>query len=134
MSDVLDDCTGACCAVFTIGDVADPASWDSVVDGPYIRDMLIPLTREEALERAERFGAPLDQADPTPGWSPHTCRHFDDETRLCTAYEQRPKMCRDYPYASGCHHGCGFCSAPSVVNEYTQAPFDKDGRRAARDD
>jgi Fe-S-cluster containining protein len=29
------------------------------------------------------------------------CRHFDRETRRCTDYENRPAMCRDYPWYGG---------------------------------
>lgn len=29
----------------------------------------------------------------------YSCRHFDVETRLCGVFEDRPKPCRDYPWA-----------------------------------
>jgi Fe-S-cluster containining protein len=29
------------------------------------------------------------------------CRHFDRETRRCTDYENRPLMCREYPWYDG---------------------------------
>lgn len=28
----------------------------------------------------------------------YSCRHFDAVTRLCTAHEKRPDMCRGYPW------------------------------------
>lgn len=31
-----------------------------------------------------------------------TCKHFDVETRRCTDYENRPRMCSNYPYGSRC--------------------------------
>lgn len=29
------------------------------------------------------------------------CRHFDPDTRRCTDYDNRPAMCRDYPWYGG---------------------------------
>ncbi len=29
------------------------------------------------------------------------CRHFDAETRSCLNYENRPRVCRTYPFADG---------------------------------
>lgn len=28
----------------------------------------------------------------------YECRHFDKDTRRCTNYENRPPLCRDYPW------------------------------------
>jgi Fe-S-cluster containining protein len=37
----------------------------------------------------------------------YTCKHFDEETNNCTNYENRPRMCRDYPYGGVCsYEGC----------------------------
>jgi Fe-S-cluster containining protein len=45
----------------------------------------------------------------------YTCRHFDAAAGLCTVYERRPAMCRDYPgYGTPgrtCEH-CGYVSEP----------------------
>lgn len=30
-----------------------------------------------------------------------TCRHFDTEHRRCMNYENRPPICRDYPWTNG---------------------------------
>jgi len=32
----------------------------------------------------------------------YTCKHFDSETKLCTIYDIRPQMCRDYPENNKC--------------------------------
>jgi Fe-S-cluster containining protein len=48
----------------------------------------------------------------------YTCKHFDPKTRNCTNYENRPDMCRGYPYGSQCtYRGCTYQPAaiPSLV-------------------
>lgn len=35
----------------------------------------------------------------------YTCKHLE-AGGLCGIYEQRPKMCREYPYGGACDH-CG---------------------------
>lgn len=69
-------------------------------------EMLIPLTYEEATERAARFGVGnIDKMKDAPLY---TCKNWDEETRLCTVYDERPDMCRYYPYGRECDHGCGY--------------------------
>lgn len=65
--------------------------------------MLIPLTREEATERAREFDLFADTSE----WGDFTaykCRHWDENTTLCTAYDERPRMCAQYPYGKACQH------------------------------
>jgi Fe-S-cluster containining protein len=107
-------CTGACCAVFPLSlgyTMFNPRINTALTpDNAYIADMLIPLTVEEADERMARLGyAPVVPAE---GWGLFTCRHWDEETRLCGAYETRPKMCSAYPYATTCERGCGYELTP----------------------
>lgn len=40
------------------------------------------------------------------------CKNFDTTTRLCTIYETRPRMCRDFPYGKPCDRGCGYKQDP----------------------
>lgn len=78
-------------------------------DDRYIADMLIPLTPEEADARLDRLGiSTLRFADWHYKESAElfTCRHWDETTRLCTAYESRPAMCSEYPYERPCEW-CG---------------------------
>jgi Fe-S-cluster containining protein len=74
-------------------------------DSWMIQDMLVPLTHEEAVERAERFGIPSNQIAKKNNY---TCRYWDEDTRLCTVHPNRPTLCRDYPYGKKCGHGCGW--------------------------
>lgn len=78
---------------------------DAYHDGKFLADMLIELTPEQAQERALRFGVKLPD-DPSAAMPNglYTCRHWDEDTGLCGVYEDRPRMCRDYPYARACDH------------------------------
>ena len=106
-----------------------PRTPDHLRDAPaynrqdYIADMLVPLTNEEGIERFRRLG--YGELEEMPTWAGvaeepdghlYTCRHWDEETRLCGAYEMRPPMCADYPYGGECSHGCDYV-APLEVRE-----------------
>lgn len=97
-------CPGSCCERFHLSSGPDhlreiiaaqeqrqaegrPVAEDILRDNRYILDMVIPLDDGSGL---------------------YTCRHWDPETRLCTAYEQRPWMCRAYPYGRHCEYGCTY--------------------------
>jgi Fe-S-cluster containining protein len=69
--------------------------------------MLIPLGKDE--NGADHFG----------------CNFLDTETRKCTIYAQRPKMCRSFPYG----RACPFCTyddrqpeVPGVLREQFHDP------------
>lgn len=102
-------CAGRCCAVFALPTDAIPrleagANGD---DGPFILDMIVPLTPTKARSRLKRLGYDDDPDVTKPaGKRWFTCRHWDEETRLCDEYNQRPEMCRDFPYGLDCPHGC----------------------------
>lgn len=102
---VTDTCAGACCAVFPLHLTSGLGAVDDLL---YILSMLVPLTREQAAERYARLGYG-ELIDYGPDYDLFTCRHWDEQTRLCTAYDQRPAMCRDYPYEGrSCERGCGY--------------------------
>lgn len=86
-------------------------------DDAFLADMLIGLTSEEAQERVERFEVTLPEGYTAAEWgdagSIYTCRHWNEQTRLCGAYGDRPKMCADYPYGRQCQHDCA-CSEQGV--------------------
>jgi Fe-S-cluster containining protein len=113
-------CPGHCCVAFYLTashDALDEIR-EGMRDGEQIADMVVPLSLAEANERLERFGSGR-QYEPESEGHLYTCRHFDDATRLCTIYDDRPEMCRDYPYATGCEFGCGYCSAADIVGKWT---------------
>lgn len=71
--------------------------------------MLIPLTVEEARARAAKFGGNPRILKRKAGHH-FTCRHWDEETRLCGAYNERPAMCSEYPYGNVCELADGCCN------------------------
>ena len=87
-------CTGHCCRGFSLEHPhsvvkeefarwqADPASATLIPNIDFIADMLVPLG---TFRGQELF----------------TCKHLSKEGN-CTAYEQRPKMCRDFPGPNPC--------------------------------
>jgi Fe-S-cluster containining protein len=115
-------CPGHCCVAFYLPTPHDRMEEirTSMRDGDQIADMVIPLSLEEANERLERFGSNREY-EPDAEGHVYTCRNFDEATRLCTIYAERPEMCRDYPYASdgGCEYECGYCSSADVVGKWT---------------
>lgn len=82
----------------------------SALEAFTILGMIEPLTFQEVTERASRFGV---NKSPNSETRYYKCRHWDEETRLCTVYEDRPWMCRTYPETnSGCEHGCDCQGTP----------------------
>lgn len=67
-----------------------------------IYPMVIPLGHFEE--------PPIRQIVPVHGsgyW--YSCKNWDPKTKLCTIYDDRPAMCRDYPYQQGCNYqACGW--------------------------
>lgn len=98
-----------------VGDIRD-----ELRDGEVIAEMVIPLSLAEANDRLERFGSDREYGRESDGHL-YTCRHFDDDTRLCRIYERRPEMCRDFPYAQegGCEYECGYSAPLDVVGKWT---------------
>lgn len=81
-------CTGHCCR-----DIPLPFSPEelhekqhTLTDGEYIASMV-----HYTGVRYEKHGLTFHR---------YSCTHFDGVS--CTAYETRPKMCRDYPYGKPC--------------------------------
>ena len=123
-STVPPQCTGACCAVFWLPYTPEnlrkrAAEANAGSDLPYIADMVISLSPRKARKRATEFGLDWpklkigdDNADQV-----YTCRHWDEGSRRCSAYETRPRLCRDYPYEGECRH-CGFRETDAVQAEW----------------
>lgn len=118
-------CDGRCCAVFYFP--SSPAQirakgFKRYVDGKTISRMLVPLDREAAKKRIEAFsisppGGTDEWIDRAEG-SIYTCKHWDEDSRLCTIYDKRPQMCADYPYRGTCQHGCGYTLPQAHREDY----------------
>lgn len=103
-------CTGQCCVAFPLNAELADIPGD---EGDLLRSMLVALSPGDAQERMDSFypGSRVstrDRDDREP-WVYYRCVHWDEETRLCRIYEDRPQMCRDFPgYGDGaaCEYGC----------------------------
>lgn len=67
----------------------------------YIADMLLLMSGDSTMSSA-REGEEGHELNVNHSY---TCKYFDGHN--CTAYEERPAMCRDYPYGKQCtFEGC----------------------------
>jgi hypothetical protein len=121
-------CRGQCCAAFTlfphvVENVTKRAA-SGEAEAAFILAMLVPLTAEQAIERLVALGfdphvgmtaEAIAKADQCPEPVQHfTCRNWNEASRLCDAYDQRPRMCRGFPYDRTCD-ACGHPPVPLSV-------------------
>ena len=122
-------CSGACCAVFPYSidlPMIHRQADSGCAHSQKLVDMLIPLAPGEAVERAAKFGVDFSpyHEDGNAGVAGeqalYTCSWWDEETRLCTNYDDRPHMCRDYPYAGRCTANCecSYTAPMNIITEY----------------
>lgn len=107
-------CNGDCCVAFRVpfdlvelarGDVG-PKSSAEAID---ISAMLIPISPAAANVRLLDL-IRGDRPDPFPEEEDghlYKCRHWNERTRRCGNYENRPPMCSTFPYGQPCRYGCG---------------------------
>jgi Fe-S-cluster containining protein len=105
-------CSGQCCKIFnlcglTMKELQERIDEGNVKDGEVIKDMLIELTIEQKMERRELYcnNANIVDDEVLKNTSYFTCKHLS-ENGDCSIYENRPHLCRSYPY---CREGrCEF--------------------------
>jgi Fe-S-cluster containining protein len=99
-------CTGHCCERFFLplspdelrAEQADKGTIYNRKEIDFVADMVIYL----GPSGTSVTGEPLTlEGKPVTGHF-YTCRHYKDGN--CTVYEQRPNICRDYPYGSTCKY------------------------------
>ena len=91
---------GACCRVLTLAQSPDEVRRMAVLtrvlgipsDSQFAADHWRPLTREEAMQRNAFYTSRLPASAHL-----YTCDRLGDDGR-CTAYEERPLVCRGYPW------------------------------------
>lgn len=120
----MSKCQGDCCVAFkvpfTLQELAEGNVEDNDVEEAMVMaEMLEPLTVDEANQRQKSLvvGNPTNFTDADEDRL-FMCKKWDEETRLCTDYENRPDMCRDFPYGKSCRYGCsckGTEPAPEVI-------------------
>jgi len=103
-------CSGKCCAVFNFPTTPEQLRERNQGDDAFLADMLVGLTPDEAEERSLRFDITPPEGYSIRQWAEghpaYTCRHWDERSRLCGVYEDRPMMCARYPYGEKCQHDC----------------------------
>lgn len=65
---------------------------------------LTPMSRHQAKAKEPEYVRRLLKIIKRAGAElPHfySCRHFDPSTRTCTNYDNRPPVCRKYPWLTG---------------------------------
>lgn len=98
-------CDGSCCERFWLPMDQDGlwASYSDYQQGfPAIPD----------IEMIAQMTIYLEPAVTNGHW--YTCKFWDSESRLCTIYNDRPRMCREYPYGSECTHCHSTCGTEDV--------------------
>jgi Fe-S-cluster containining protein len=116
----MSGCYGLCCVAFPVSSSPDEIAGFShhpgdALEALTILGMIQPLTAERTRARAAQFGVSKEPDDKIKYYS---CRHWDEETHLCTIYDERPWMCRTYSNneSKGCEHGCD-CQGTPIPNE-----------------
>jgi Fe-S-cluster containining protein len=124
-------CSGVCCAAFPwkrspaqLVVYPAEAGGSTQAESRYIADMLVPLSPEQAKARHERFGVGYARTEygraVASGRYWYTCKHWNEDTKLCGAYDDRPMMCREFPYDNECEHGCG-----QALDDAARAVYDR---------
>lgn len=88
-----DRCTGRCCRDFIIRRSPEEIQEQARTAEPRwkkeftkIAEMVIPLPHRNGFYSEYHY----------------TCKHYDANTNNCMDYENRPEMCRNYPYGDPC--------------------------------
>jgi len=85
-------------------------------DGEYIAAMVLPLGPVR----------PSTGDSGGDGWW-YTCKHHDAKTGDCAAYDDRPRMCSEYPYGRRCEYaGCTASYARDAAPQKIGLPLPDD--------
>ena len=105
--EALSKCDGRCCELFALSKPHEHliAHQTDIQDGETIAGMVI------------------SQGQSNDGVWLFSCQHFDTDSRRCRIYEQRPDMCRRYPYDGRCGF-CGYVESVEHSSERVVFPYD----------
>lgn len=111
MSAECNGCGGCCDPVvlpYSRNEIARalPSEFDDPELRRFVLEDLTPIRRRDGLQRASYLsagvtvlGRPGDPDSTFLAWSFfYECRHYDRENRRCLNYENRPSLCRGYPW------------------------------------
>lgn len=116
----LSRCTGQCCEAFTIQgktlqevkEKYEEALKNNSNDKQYIKDLF--RIQDMLIDLGKHLTHPIHPEIKIKTQEPvtfFTCKYFNKETRLCTDYDNRPKMCKDYPF----YNNDGKCEYPGCT-------------------
>jgi Fe-S-cluster containining protein len=102
-----DRCTGHCCQSFFLPNppsyyATAAKNWKPpfLIDAEKISSMIVLVAID-----IKRYVIPVEPGE-GPQWGAdgyrYDCKHFDAESGNCTDYENRPRMCVEYPYGRAC--------------------------------
>jgi Fe-S-cluster containining protein len=98
----MDRCTGHCCRQFFL-----PFTPAQLVKHALTR-FVRPRFKPEEIAKVAAMAVYL--GDRSDGAHMYTCRHLNVITGDCMDYENRPDVCRDYPYEDVCMHAAKGCT------------------------
>lgn len=126
----LTRCTGECCKAFPISggisldELRELCATKNFIDGDVLLDMLIPLGVHVVPPGRHPKSLPL-AASENRAQHFFTCRHFDGKN--CGIYENRPDMCKRYPYGDPCEHAAaGLCTRTTIEDPQPLGPLPED--------
>jgi Fe-S-cluster containining protein len=97
-----DRCTGHCCRQFFL-----PFTPRELVKLQLTRVVRLRFKPEE-IRKVAAMAVYLGDSD--RGSHMYTCRHLNVITGDCTDYENRPDVCREFPYQEVCMHAANGCT------------------------
>lgn len=109
----MDRCTGHCCRAFTLSYAPDELARLAKREGPsgdafhvYAMALHIGKFKVNPVSGIE-YGAARDV---------YACLYYDADAGDCRGYDERPRMCREYPYGDPCREpDCTWKSAQAIT-------------------
>lgn len=99
-------CGGRCCQNFVIGSHTPERIGELYLNAKACEAAGVSVPSDRDIIFVAEMVIRIDEDDE---WrARYTCKHFVEATGLCGVYDQRPKMCREFPYGKVCDYGCGY--------------------------
>ncbi len=135
MRNEIERCSGGCCKSFSLPQSPIELKFQlRVAKLARQRDLeLMPLGPDYRVDEIEKINDMVifiradsnkqmarDKDRPRARVYRYTCKHFDTKTNNCMNYENRPRMCSDFPY--GKENADGSCDYPGCTRRCDQVP------------
>jgi uncharacterized protein len=101
-----DGCIGTCCTMPVEVKIEDLLKLGAISEDDFF------ITRRKLAQRLKKEGLILSYRESTELFMIKSkangdCYYLDSKSRLCTVYDKRPEMCRNFPTRAG--NRLGFC-------------------------